>query len=393
MTNPINEYLDSIQGDLIDFTSRLIQCKSLTGDEREAAECVKREMEKLGFDEILVDSFGSVLGRVGHGESVFLYDAHIDIVDAKDEADWTHGPFSGHIEDGVLWGRGSVDTKSSVCAMVYGAHAMKQCGLLEGKTILVSASVMEEDFDGELLYQALKENNLNPNYCIIGEPSSLRLAVGHRGRAMYKVTTTGKSAHGSQPQNGVNAIYKMNQIIANVERQQQEFDQLVDVAEKGSVVLSNIECRTASLNAVPDRCTVYLDRRLALGETEEMVAKEMDRIVEGTDATWEIYDAVGQAYTGKEVVLHTFLPAWETDRAHPLVEAGQVAMKETLQHDGEVFKWEFSTNGFATNDKYQVPTIGIGPGDLRLAHQKDERCDTAEIVAAAKIYAHIACNI
>ncbi|GLO61105.1 selenium metabolism hydrolase [Vibrio sp. MACH09] len=391
MQQEISKYLDGIQDDLIKFTSELIQIESLTGHEAEATKRVAEEMEKLGYDEVTIDSHGSVLGRVGNGDVTYLYDAHIDVVPAKDANDWTHPPFSGKIVDGFLWGRGSVDTKSSVCSMVYAGHALKELGLLEGKTVLISASVMEEDYDGELLSQAIEENNIKADYCIIGEPSDLNLAVGHRGRAMYKITTTGVSCHGSAPNNGVNSIYKMAKIIQNVENQQKEFDKLE--GEKGSVVLSHIESRTASLNAVPDLTSIFLDRRLALGETEEMVAEEMDKIIDGSEATWEIYNAVGKAATGKEVVLRTFLPAWETDSSHELVLAAKLAISDVTDVPKEIFKWEFSTNGYATNGKNIVPTIGVGPGDMNLAHMKDERCSISDIVKASKIYACLAIRI
>ncbi|QZY54818.1 YgeY family selenium metabolism-linked hydrolase [Crassaminicella profunda] len=384
MNDSIVECFSQLRDDLIKFTQKLVRIESYTGKEQEATELVKAEMEKLGYDEVIVDNYGSVLGRVGSGDTKIIYDAHIDVVEAKDANEWKYGAFSGEIVDGAMYGRGTVDTKSSVCAMIYAGHAMKKLGLLEDKTVYISASVMEEDFDGELLFRVIEEQKLDLDYTIIGEPSNLQLAVGHRGRSMYTITTKGVSAHGSAPNNGVNAIYKMAKILSRVENQQKEFDKIN--GEKGSVVVSNIEARTASLNAVPDQCKIYLDRRLALGETEEMVAKEMDKIIEGTDATWEIYNAIGKSATGKDVVLRTFMPAWETAEDHQLTQAAIKSFNEVLEKKPEIFKWEFSTNGFATNGRFNVPTIGFGPGEMKYAHMKDEHCKVEDIVTAAKVY-------
>ncbi|SDQ73513.1 YgeY family selenium metabolism-linked hydrolase [Pseudovibrio sp. Tun.PSC04-5.I4] len=391
MSEVITAYLDSKRDDLIAFTSDLIQIESYTTKEKEASTRVVKEMQALGYDDVKVDSFGSVMGRVGNGKTVLLYDAHIDVVEALDGADWKHAPFSATIEDGCMHGRGTVDTKSSVCAMVYAGQAMKELGLLEGKTVYISASVGEEDYDGFFLENAIREHGIEADFAIIGEPSDLKLAVGHRGRSMYTIRTTGKSAHGSAPHNGVNAIYKMAEVLKRVEAQQGKFDLLT--GEKGSVVVSNIDARTASLNAIPDQCTIYLDRRLALGETEEIVGAEMDAIVEGTDAKWEIYRATGESFTGKLIDMHVFLPAWETKTDHPLVQAGEQAIERTTGETNSIFKWEFATNGFATNGPFSVPTIGVGPGEIKYAHMKDENCKVEDIMSAAKIYTNIAALI
>lgn len=387
----IHDELEIIKQDIIEFTQKLIQAKSLTGQETEAAELIKNKMIELNYDEVKVDAYGSVLGRIGNGNAKIIYDAHIDVVEAKDEAEWKYPPFSGKIEDGVIYGRGTVDTKSSAVSMIYAGYLIKKLNLCPDKTIYISTSVMEEDFDGELLYRAIKENNLlDLNYVVIGEPSNLQIATGHRGRAMYKITTTGISAHGSAPEKGDNAIYKMAKILERIENKQKEFDKIT--GEKGSIVVSDIKARTASLNAVPDMCTIYIDRRLALGETEEIVNKEMESFVNGIDANYEIYVAEGKSYTGKEVTLRTFLPAWEISKEHHLAQTAIKSYEECFALPAPLFKWPFATNGFATNGEIKIPTIGFGPGNLKLAHMKDERCELEDIFKTIIFYSTIAKN-
>ena len=385
----INKIFDEIQNDLIDFTQRLIRVESYTGKETETSKLVKDEMIKLGYDDVTVDKYGSVLGKLGSGDKHILYDGHIDVVEAPDKDEWLYPPFEAKIVDGKLYGRGAVDMKGAVAGMVYAGYAMKKLNLLEGKTVYISASVMEEDYDGELLYRVINEQKLSLDYTIIGEPSALQLAVGHRGRAMYVISTPGISAHGSAPEKGDNAIYKMGKILHNIEQLQKYFDTL-EGDNKGSIVVSDIKARTASLNAIPDLCSIYIDRRLALGETREMVDKEMDKIIEGTDASWEIYTASGKSFTNADVELETFLPAWEINLDHELVKFGQSAFKEITNSTVNIFKWPFATNGFATNGRFNVPTIGFGPGDYKLAHMKDEHCAVDDIVLASKFYTILA---
>lgn len=348
-------------------------------------------MQELDYDEVLIDSYGNVLGAVGDGTTEILFDAHLDIVSAGDSDEWKHEPFSGNIEDNEIWGRGTVDTKSSVVAMMYAGCLLKRLGLLDGKKLYVSASVMEEDFDGELLDRVMSENNLKPSYAVIGEPSNMKIALGHRGRAMYVIRTTGVSAHGSAPESGVNAIYKMTQMITRVDELNQKLAS--KTGEKGSVAVTRIESHSASLNAIPDGCSIYLDRRLALGESEEMLSEEMDDLVAGTDAVWEVYDAIGLSWTGKRVVLHTFLPAWEANREGKLVQSGIQAYKETFKKEPELFKWDFATNGFACAGRYHVPTIGFGPGNYIYAHKKDERCSIDDIKTACLFYTNLVADL
>ena len=130
-----------------------------------------------------------------------------------------------------------------------------------------------------------------------------------------------------------------------------------------------------------------------MGEDEAKVAAEMNELVAGTDAQWEIYDAQGTSWTGKPVVLHTFLPAWEAKQEEPLAQAGIRAYKEIMGKAPELFKWDFATNGFACAGRYHVPTIGLGPGDYVLAHQKNERCRVEDIENACMFYAELVANL
>lgn len=382
------EEMDKVRQELIDFEQRVIQTPSVTGNEEAVARLVLAEMQRLGYDEAHIDSYGNVMGRMGDGPCQILFDAHLDVVDAADAAEWEHGPFSGDIVDGEIWGRGSVDTKSAAVAMVYSGYLLKQLGGLEGKSLYVSTSIMEEDYDGELLDRAMQENNiLHPAFAVIGEPSNLKLARGHRGRAMYVISTEGVSAHGSAPETGVNAIYRMQELIGRVDALNHRLQS--GEGETGSVALTRIESRSASLNAVPDLCKIYLDRRLTLGETEELVAAEMDELVAGTGATWQLYDAIGTSWTCKEVILHTFLPAWEEAADSELTQTGIRAYQEVMGEQPELFKWNFATNGFACAGRYHVPTIGLGPGDYVMAHQKNEHCKLDDIVKAAMFYTEL----
>jgi len=376
-----------VEEELIAFSRKLVQIPSITGREELAARSCYEKMQELGYDDVLIDDFGNVLGRIGDGSVKILMDAHLDVVDVPNPEAWAHDPFSGLIEGGFLFGRGSVDTKTCASAMIYAGAIAEKLGLLEGKTLYVSTSVMEEDYDDALLDALLTGQGIMPDYAVIGEPSSLQIARGHRGRAMFVITAKGVSAHGSMPQEGVNAVYKVAEIIRRVEKLQSALG--ASEEEAGSIALTKIESRSASLNAVPDLCDIYVDRRLALGENEEVITKEMNELVRETDCTWRVYDAEGVSWKGLNVKLHTFLPAWETDLSHPLVRAAVESYEELIGEKAPICHWKFATTAFATASKRNIPTIGFGPGDIRLAHKVDEKCPIDNIAKACALYVNL----
>lgn len=387
----VKKLINLFQQDLIKFAQDLVRIKSVTGSEGEVAKFIQNKMLELGYDDVILDKLGNVIGVMGNGPIKILYDSHMDTVEVKDAHDWTVDPFGGEIKNGNLYGRGSVDMKGSAAASVYAGYAIKKLGLSEGKTIYVSTSVMEEDYDGEAVTRLMNENNISPNYVVICEPSQLQIAIGHRGRATLKITTKGKSAHGSTPEKGENAIYKMNTIIKRVEELSKKFMGME--GEKGSVAITKIESEAASLNAVPHKCNIYLDRRLVVGEDEKFIEKEMDMLIEGTGAIWEIYDATGTSWRGEPIVLHSFLPAWEMDKHDKLVIAAIETFKQLKDKEPDLIKLGFSTNGVATAGKFGIPTIDFGAGEGKFAHMVDERCPISDIIDACEFYTLLPKNI
>ena len=123
-----------LDNDLLAFAQDLVRIKSYSGQEEQIARFIASRMETLGFDEVRIDRYGNVLGRVGNGERVILFDSHSDTVSVTDEDQWDIPPFSGEIVNGYLWGRGSVDMKSGLAASIYAAVIAKSQGQLSGKT-------------------------------------------------------------------------------------------------------------------------------------------------------------------------------------------------------------------------------------------------------------------
>jgi putative selenium metabolism hydrolase len=376
-----------VTNDLLAFTQNLVRIKSYSGEEEQVARFIASKMEALGYDEVKIDRFGNVLGRVGNGDKVILFDSHTDTVKVNDEDLWDELPFSGEIVDGHLWGRGSVDMKSGIAASVYAAAIAKSLGWVSGKTVYVSCSVFEEDCDGEGLKHLMEEGNIRPDYAIICEPSSNIITTGHKGKAQIIIKTKGISAHGSAPEKGSNAIYEMAEIIQRVE--QTNLELMKKEGRRGTLVMSQISSTSVSLNAVPSACEVYLDRRMVVGETEQTIRDEMQKIVAGKNATWEIGTLHRTTWTGAELSYEPFHLAWEISLKHDLSKAFIAAYAEVFGHAPEKYDyWDFSTNAVALV-RESIPTIGFGPGEHKLAHMRNEKCEVGQIMDACSFYTRV----
>jgi putative selenium metabolism hydrolase len=389
--NTIDMLTQEQKDDLIQFTQELVRKKSFSGQEEEIIRFIEQKMKALGYDEVIIDSMGNVVGRIGSGEKSILFDSHVDTVMVNDEELWEVPPFSGQIENGRLYGRGSVDMKSGAAASIFAGAIAKQFGSDSGKTIYVSCGVFEEDCDGENLKHIFSELKIKPDYVVICEPSGNKIALGHKGKAQVSIRTQGVSAHGSAPEKGINAIYEMAEIIQRVEKTNLEL--MKRKGRHGTLVLSRISSTSASLNAVPSECEIYLDRRMVPGESAESIKKEMDQLISGKKATWEVDTIHRKSWTGLEIIYKPFHLAWEIDLKHEFSKfcIGAYTKVFGVEPDEYVY-WDYSTDA-VTPVSMGIPTIGYGPGEYKLAHMRNENCEITQIFDACNFYTALINNI
>jgi putative selenium metabolism hydrolase len=155
------------------------------------------------------------------------------------------------------------------------------------------------------------------------------------------------------------------------------------------VVVSKVEVLTPSLNAVPDGCTIYLDRRLTIGETVESARAELEALpaVQGGQADIELLRYDGTAYTGLTLSIDKYFPTWVIPENDPAVQAGIEAGERALGRRPEVGRWVFSTNGVASAGRLGISTIGFGPSNEVWAHSPDDQCPLSDLAPAAAWYA------
>ncbi len=343
------------------------------------AALVRAEMERLGYA-VEVDALGTVTGTLDAGDGpCVLLDAHMDTVGVSDRAAWSADP-AGELRDGRLYGRGSVDMKGPLAALVHGVAA---AGLRRGR-VVVSASIAEEMIEGFATVEVARR--VRPDAAVICEPSHRTVVVGQRGRAELIVDVHGRASHSSRPDLGVNAVEAM----ADVLRAARELE-LPEHPELGPAILvvTDVVSRPyPALSVLPDRCTATFDRRTLPGESEDGVLAQLREVAESAvaprGARAEVTIGLDRfdAYTGAAVEAPNFAPAWFTGADAPVARAALAAV------GGEPGHWLFCTNGSGTA-ALGIPTIGFGPGDETLAHRVDEHIELAELHAGARDYAKL----
>ena len=379
---------EAIRDDLVQFMQDIIRIPSLSSQEGEVVERIRDEMLKLGYDEVTIDPMGNVIGRIGDGKRRIAFDGHVDVVDVGDPALWNRDPFSGDVEDGLLYGRGASDMKGGVASSVYAGAILKKRGLPDDVSVYVTGTVQEEDCDGLCWQYIINEDKLRPDLIVITEPTSLRIYRGHRGRMEMEVHTSGVSCHGSAPERGENAVYKMAGIIADVEKLNERLEPRVPLG-KGTVTISEIRSTSPSLCAVADGCTIHLDRRLTIGETEKTSVAEILALpsVQKAGATVTVLDYDVPSYTGLSYPTRKYYPTWEMPETEAPVQAAMRAYRKAFESEPEVGHWVFSTHGVATAGMHGLPTIGFGPGHEHFAHAPNEQTEVEHLVSAAAFYA------
>lgn len=385
VVNAIQKRVAEQRGQILGFFRDILAIPSMESQIREVGERIAEEMRRLGFEEVWWDKMGNIVGRIGNGEKILLYDSHIDTVGIGNPDEWKWDPFKGHEEDGVLYARGACDEKQSTPGMIYGLALAKELGLLEGVTAYYFGN-MEEWNDGSAPHAFVQTEGIKPHFVVIGEPTKMQVYRGHKGRVEFQIKAVGKSAHAASNHLGDNAIYKLLPIIERIKNLEPELGDH-EFLGHGKITVTDMKVRTPSINAVPDEAVIFIDRRITFGEDPQDELKRLQDIIGDRDdieASILLYDE--PSYTGFIFPLDKIYPAWAYDEDHPFVQAG-VQAGVALFGEMKTGKWDFSTNGIYWAGKAGIPSIGFGPGDEIHAHTVMDQVRLDDVVRATEWYA------
>ncbi len=383
----ISEYVDKEKDQIVQFVKDFIAIESVTYNEGNAVKFLADKMKEFGYDEVRIDKVGNVLGRIGSGKTVVLYDAHIDTVELGDPADWGFNPLEAQIIDGNICGRGAIDDKGPLAGITYAGKAIKALGLEGDFTLWVSGSVSEEDVEGSCVEaMMLNSPDIKPDYVLVAETSDGKIIRGHKGRALIRISVPGKCAHGSAAWKGENALVKALPVIDGIDK----FNDFTDdpFLGKGTIEVTKVDCKTPSLNTIPGEAIITCDRRISCGETIEELIEQIRPFVElakGAVATIDTENVT--TYTGYDITCVDYFPSWVMAPDSKVITAGVEAYKAVFGKEPVVDKWDFCTNATHLCGRMGIPSIGYGPGDHSLCHTTEDRVPIDELLDAIKFYA------
>ncbi|MGF1692609.1 YgeY family selenium metabolism-linked hydrolase [Photobacterium kagoshimensis] len=393
MNIPFTQVLDKAQeykADMTRFLRDMIAIPSESCNEEKVVLRIKEEMEKVGFDKVEIDPMGNVLGWIGHGPHLIAMDAHIDTVGIGNMDNWNFDPYEGMEDDEVIGGRGASDQEGGMASMVYAGKIIKDLGLEDEYTLLVTGTVQEEDCDGLCWQYIIQESNIRPEFVVSTEPTDCQIYRGQRGRMEIRVDVAGVSCHGSAPERGDNAIFKMGHMLNDIEKLSANLGDDPFLG-KGTLTVSEVFYTSPSRCAVADSCAISIDRRLTWGETWEGAIKEIEELdsVKKFGGKVSMYDYDRPAYTGLVYPTECYFPAWVIDEEHVATKTLEASYELLFDKKPTVDKWTFSTNGVSIMGRYGIPVIGFGPGKEPEAHAPNEKTWKDHLVTCAAMYAVI----
>lgn len=387
-------FTDARKEKLINLTREMIQNKSYSGEEENVVAAIKKNLLDLGYDDIHVDKYGSIIGVIKGkrpGKKI-LFDGHIDTVPVPDPGKWTQDPFGGEIVDGKLYGRGTSDMKGqTACMIAAAAYFAKDVDKDFAGEIYVAGVVHEEIFEGV----AAREISayVEPDYVVIGESSEMNLKIGQRGRGEIVVESFGKPAHSANPQKGINAVLKMSKFIEAMEN-------LVPpshpVLGDGILVLTDIiSSPYPGASVVPEYCRATFDRRLLVGETPESVLAPIKELADSLmvkDSDMKLSVSLAKetksCYTGNDITGERFFPGWLYDENDEFVQKAYKGLKNAGLNP-EITQYSFCTNGSHYAGEAGIKTIGFGPSWEHLAHTIDEYIEVENLYIGLNAYYEI----
>jgi putative selenium metabolism hydrolase len=386
----IRAHAEGYEADMTRFLRELVRIPGESCQEEGHARRIEAEMVRLGFDKVTIDPQGNVIGIVGTGEKIIAFDGHIDTVGVGELSNWKFDPYEGYETETEIGGRGTSDQLGGIVSAVYGAKIMKDLELIpRGYSVMVTGTVQEEDCDGLCWQYIVNEGHCRPAFVVSTEPTDGGIYRGQRGRMEIRVEVKGVSCHGSAPERGDNAIYKISEICLEL-RDLNERLAADPFLGKGTLTVSQSFYTSPSRCAVADMAAVSIDRRLTWGETWEGALQEIRALpsVQKYKAEVGMYHYDSPSWTGLVYPTECYFPAWVIPEEHPAVQAAAGAFAG-MYGKPRIDKWTFSTNGVSICGRFGIPVVGFGPGAEAQAHAPSEMTWKADLTRCAAVYAAI----
>jgi succinyl-diaminopimelate desuccinylase len=363
-----------------EFLKRLIRADStLQAGELAAGRVVADELARSAIEAELTEwdsKRANVIARVkGGGEApALLFICHLDVVPVG-EGKWKHDPFGAEESDGAIHGRGTCDMKGGTAAAVIALREIVDSGRkLKGDVILACTAGEEIDSCGVLKFLEQYEAQLGDVAgVIVPEPTALEVVTAHRGQLWVRITTRGKTAHGSAPHLGINAIDHMNLLLDEL-RGYTVSDETHELLGTCTLSVNTIGGGKA-MNVIPDECSIEVDIRVLPRVSHERILSDLEAMFATLRTEDPRFDA--------EIAILRRLQALETDPGSEFVK-GICALLSAKRTRSVTY----ATDGAHCTD-LGAPIVILGPGDPKLCHQPDEYVEISQVQRAAELYEQI----
>lgn len=377
------------KAEIIVLCQQLIRIPSMSGEEKNIAEFVRSEMQRLGYDRAWIDGAGNVIGRIaGENQNVpgIMLVTHLDHVDPGDPKLWQHDPFGGGLDNGRIYGRGTSDIKGAFAAQMMAPVLLRQSGKRPTRDVFVISTVIEETGGLGLRY-LLAHKEISASCAVIGEPSGNEIRLGHRGRMAVSVRCFGRSAHASAPERAINPHYLAARFLLALEKHLPELATHSQLGQS-SIAPTLYQSNSVSPNVIPDYVDILLDWRTT-NETMRDGVGWIERLIKEAEvnARAEVPRVTQRAWTGYEekdwpVHYTSFLTPQENEE----VQKFAAAFRAVTEREPQFGIWRFATDGRLTAQA-GITTFGFGPGEEAQAHVVDESISVEQLVEAVAVYA------
>jgi len=375
--------------ELIDLTTRLVQIptENPPGNEKAAAKFLKPLLAKMDFKAKTVLSpkgrWNIVAERRwGRGGRTLAFNGHLDVVPAGNPSQWKYPPFEGRLSKGRIYGRGASDMKSGIASFIHALSMIDRSKIRPDQGAVVLHLVSDEESHGHQGMGFLtQKEGIRGDAALVGEPTDLQPVIAQKGALWLRITTLGKSAHGSRPHLGVNAVEKMMKLMERLRSVPLEKEH--SLLGKPTLSIGTIQGGT-KINVVPDRCEIEVDRRMLPGEKKEEALRQMKETLDSLCSQDSFFQ-----YRMEEI---DFAEPSFVDSEEEIVKIAVDAIQEVMGKRPSLRAFSGFTDSRFYINHCHIPTLVFGPGAVDQSHTTDESVEVEALVQAARIYGRILIN-
>ena len=390
----VTEIIDQVKPTEIEkLLCELISIEShqdIDGYERDVTTFIQHYLQKENIEVELLPVLGersNLIARLkGDGSGpVLVFNGHTDTIPAYD---MKHA-FCPQVKGDKIYGRGSTDMKGALAAMISVLIGIKRSGVpLKGDVVLVT-TIGEESYSPGAYH--LVNSGFRADYAIVGEPTGMRVGIAHKGVIWGEAEFIGHSAHGSVPEQGINAIYKACRWIEEIQR-----TYIPELKKRSHPLLGNPSINIGMIEGgtrpviVPSRCIVRFERRMIPGENEDMVINELQQLIDNIAAHDPEMNGIVRIMPVFQGVPHVPM---ESAADSVLVQELCAAYEEEFGEPAQPCGLQYWTDGALLSQIPGIQTVVCGPGHIAQAHSNTEYISRHQLHAAYRMYMKVAINL